>query len=179
MGRTLGTFFWRDDPRSFKANTDDSSHDTSLVSKLAFFLFALFRGLPCNTASTDITTANRLLNIMRRLTVQAYMVGWLCALPLSELVVAIAMLDEEHDPLSPPAHDETLIPTVLCTGMTLSLLDVCIRASQAKFLPQNSCSRPVKASRIGKFTCLLELVLQYLAFHLLKTLGKIFILETS
>ena len=42
---------------------------------------------------------------MRRLTAQAYTVAWLCAL-LSELVVATAMLDEEHDPLSPPVHDE-------------------------------------------------------------------------
>ena len=43
---------------------------------------------------------------MKRLTAQAYTVAWLCALPLSELVVAIAMLDEEHDPLSPQAHDD-------------------------------------------------------------------------
>ena len=46
------------------------------------------------------------LNIMRRLTAQAYTVAWLCALPPSELVVATAMLDEEHEPLSPPAHDD-------------------------------------------------------------------------
>ena len=43
---------------------------------------------------------------MTRLTAQAYTVAWLCALPLSELVVATAMLDEEHDPLSLPSHDE-------------------------------------------------------------------------
>ena len=43
---------------------------------------------------------------MTRLTAQAYTVAWLCALPLSELMAATAMLDEEHDPLSPPTHDE-------------------------------------------------------------------------
>ena len=43
---------------------------------------------------------------MKRLTAQAYTVAWLCALPLSELVVATAMLNEEHEPLSPPAHDD-------------------------------------------------------------------------
>ena len=45
-------------------------------------------------------------HIMTRLTAQAYTVAWLCALPLSELVVAMAMLDEEHDHLSPSTHDE-------------------------------------------------------------------------
>lgn len=43
---------------------------------------------------------------MKRLTAHAYIVAWLCALPVSELVVATAVLDEEHQPLSPPAHDE-------------------------------------------------------------------------
>ena len=43
---------------------------------------------------------------MTKLTAQAYTVAWLCALPLSELVVATAMLDEEHDPLCLPTHDE-------------------------------------------------------------------------
>ena len=43
---------------------------------------------------------------MKRLTAQAYTVAWLCALPPSELVAATAMLDEEHDSLSLPTHDE-------------------------------------------------------------------------
>ena len=43
---------------------------------------------------------------MKRLTAQDYTVAWLCALPVPELVVATAMLDDVHDPLSPPADDE-------------------------------------------------------------------------
>ncbi|MCJ1271298.1 hypothetical protein MMC22_011198 [Lobaria immixta] len=43
---------------------------------------------------------------MTRLTAQTYTVAWLCALPLSELVVATAMLDEEHDAFSLLVHDE-------------------------------------------------------------------------
>ena len=43
---------------------------------------------------------------MTRLAAHAYTVAWLCALPLSELVAATAMLDEEHDPLSLSIHDE-------------------------------------------------------------------------
>ena len=43
---------------------------------------------------------------MKRLEAKAYTVAWLCALPLSELVVATAMLDEKHEPLSLSAHDE-------------------------------------------------------------------------
>lgn len=45
-------------------------------------------------------------DIMTRLAAQAYTVAWLCALPLSELPAAWAMLDEEHEPLSLPIHDE-------------------------------------------------------------------------
>ena len=43
---------------------------------------------------------------MTRLTARAYTVAWLCALPLSEGVVATVMLDEEHEPLNLPTHDE-------------------------------------------------------------------------
>ena len=43
---------------------------------------------------------------MTQLTAQAYIVAWLCALPPSELVVATAMLDEEHESLSLSPHDE-------------------------------------------------------------------------
>jgi nucleoside phosphorylase len=40
------------------------------------------------------------------LTRDDYTVGWLCALPLSELVAAKKMLDGEHDPLQLPFEDE-------------------------------------------------------------------------
>ena len=50
--------------------------------------------------------ASWLLNVMPRLTAQAYTVAWLCALPSSELVAATAMLEEQHDPLSTLVHDE-------------------------------------------------------------------------
>jgi nucleoside phosphorylase len=41
---------------------------------------------------------------VNRLTHQDYTIGWICALS-SELTAAMAMLDEEHLPLSPHAHD--------------------------------------------------------------------------
>ena len=42
-------------------------------------------------------------NALRKLTHEDYSVGWICALPNPEMVVAQAMLDEEHDIL--PAAD--------------------------------------------------------------------------
>jgi len=43
---------------------------------------------------------------MPRLDRSDYTVGWLCALPLSELVAAKRMLDESHEPLRLDAHDD-------------------------------------------------------------------------
>ncbi|CZR51490.1 uncharacterized protein PAC_01366 [Phialocephala subalpina] len=43
---------------------------------------------------------------MLRLSREAYTVGWLCALPLSELVAAMKMLDDEHEPLNLEIEDE-------------------------------------------------------------------------
>ena len=60
----------------------------------------------CIQNATDIIACKLALNTMKRLTAQAYTVAWLCALPFSELVVATSMLDEEHQSLSPPTHDE-------------------------------------------------------------------------
>jgi hypothetical protein len=38
---------------------------------------------------------------------QNYTVGWICALP-AELAAAMAMLDEEHSPLSQSADDDNV-----------------------------------------------------------------------
>ncbi|EPS35660.1 hypothetical protein H072_10944 [Dactylellina haptotyla CBS 200.50] len=43
---------------------------------------------------------------MLQLSRDKYTVGWLCALPSSELVAAIAMLDEQHKPCQLPSNDE-------------------------------------------------------------------------
>lgn len=57
------------------------------------------------TTQQVLTLARSLSNIMTRLTPQAYTVAWLCARPLTELVAATEMLDEEHDPLILQASD--------------------------------------------------------------------------
>jgi nucleoside phosphorylase len=42
-----------------------------------------------------------------RLHVEDYTIGWICALPI-EMAAAIAMLDDQHEPLPQPAHDHNL-----------------------------------------------------------------------
>lgn len=45
---------------------------------------------------------------IKKLSHDAYTVGWICALGCEELIAVRVLLDEEDEPLAPGLHDENL-----------------------------------------------------------------------